>query len=285
MARYSAGMSIALMSFVAAVAVMLISLSGAIFASGFLRVWMQRNLALLATFAGGVFLIVIYHLLEEALHEGSVTLAAGAVLFGAALIEALHHLLPSGHHHHSIDHDHEHSHIDGRRVLASDAMHNVGDGVLIVAAFSAGPITGIAASIGILIHEFVQEVSEFFVLRSAGYTLRDALVKNLLASATILIGVALALFLSSSEEIAVLFAGVAAGGFLAVILRDLIPNAVETIRAEGGGYRHAIALTLGVVLMFGVQSVFSHQHEHEDEHEDEHELEEMHGEHVEHEHE
>lgn len=258
-------MSITLMSFLAALAVMLISLSGVLFASGFLRTWMHRNLPYLATFAGGVFLIVIFHLLEESLHEGSVALAAGSVLFGAALIEALHHLLPSGHHHHSIEHGHEHSPIDGRRVLASDAVHNVGDGVLIVASFSAGPVTGIAATIGILVHEFVQEISEFFVLRGAGYSVRDALLRNLLASSTILIGVALAAFLSSSEEIAVLFAGVAAGGFLAVILRDLIPHTADAIRAHGGALMHVLALVLGVSLMLGVQALSPHTHEHADE--------------------
>lgn len=252
-------MSIALMSFLAAIAVMLISLSGVIFASGLLRDWMQKNLPYLATFAGGVFLIVVFHLLEESLHEGSVALAAGAVLFGAALIEALHHLLPSGHHHHSIEHGHEHTPIDGRRVLASDAVHNLGDGVLIVASFSAGPVTGLAATIGVLIHEFVQEVSEFFVLRSAGYSVRDALLRNLLASGTILIGVTLALFLSSSEEIAILFAGVAAGGFLAVILRDLIPHAAHSIRKEGKAYLHVLALVLGAALMFGIQTLMPHE--------------------------
>lgn len=252
-------MSIMLMSFLAALAVMIISLSGVLFASGFLRTWMHKNLPYLATFAGGVFLIVVYHLLEESLHDGSVALAAGAVLFGAALIESLHHLLPSSHHHHSIEHGHDHSPIDGRRVLASDAVHNVGDGVLIVASFSAGPVTGLAATIGILIHEFVQEVSEYFVLRSAGYSMRDALTRNLVASSTILIGVVLALFLSSSEEILVLFAGVAAGGFLAVILRDLIPHAAHSIRAHGGGYIHLIALILGIMLMFGIQTLMPHE--------------------------
>lgn len=254
-------MSIALTSFLAALAVILISLSGVIFASGFLRDWMQKNLTYLATFAGGVFVIVVFHLLEEALHEGSIALAAGAVLFGAALIEALHHLLPSVHHHHSIEHGHDHTPIDGRRVLASDAIHNVGDGVLIVASFSAGPVTGLAATIGVLIHEFVQEISEFFVLRGAGYSMRDALLRNLLASATILIGVGFALFLSSSEEIAVLFAGVAAGGFLAVILRDLIPHAAYTIRMHGGAYLHVIALVLGILLMFGIQALTPHEEE------------------------
>ncbi|MEK7509846.1 MAG: ZIP family metal transporter [Patescibacteria group bacterium] len=249
-------MSVALVSLAAAGAVMLISLSGVIFAAGPLQRWMQRNLPFLATFSGGVFLIVVFHLLEESLREGSVALAASAVLFGAALIEALHHLLPTAHHHHSTEHAHTHTSIDGRRVLVSDAIHNVGDGVLLVASFTVGWYVGLAAAIGVLVHEFVQEISEFFVLREAGYSIRDALARNLLASTTILGGVAIAVYLASAEEIAVLFAGLAAGGFLAVILRDLLPHTLGAIRARGGASLHALALILGIMLMLGIQAVF-----------------------------
>lgn len=254
-------MSITFISLAAAVAVMGISLSGVLFAAGPLHRWATRNLPYLATFAGGVFLIVVFHLLEESLHEGSVALAAGAILFGAALMEALHHLLPSAHHHHGAETEHAHSPIDGRRVLLSDAIHNVGDGVLIVAAFSVDLYVGIAATIGVLIHEFVQEISEFFVLKQAGYSTREALMRNFFASSTILVGVLVALYLASAEEIAVLFAGLAAGGFLAVILRDIVPNTVAHLRAHGSAIAHTTALVLGVVLMLGIQTVVPDPHE------------------------
>ncbi len=244
---------------VAAFAVMLVSLSGVAFASQALSGWMRSNLTYLATFSGGVFLIVVYHLLEETLHEsGSVALAAGAVLFGAALMEALHHLLPAEHHHHNVEHAHAHTPFDGRRVLLSDALHNVGDGVLLVAAFATSWAIGIAATIGILIHELVQEISEFFVLKEAGYSTAKALSRNFLSSSIILIGVALAAFLSSADEIAVLFGGLAAGGFLAVLLRDLMPHALESIRERGGAWKHITALFFGVALMLSVQTYFGH---------------------------
>lgn len=255
-------MSITAISFLAAFAVMLISVSGVLFAAGPLHRWAHRNLPYLATFAGGVFLIVVFHLLEESLHEGSVALAAGAILFGAAMMEALHHLLPAAHHHHSVGHAHAHTPIDGRRVLLSDALHNVGDGVLIVASFAVDFYVGLAATIGILIHEFVQEISEFFVLKEAGYTTAQALTRNFLASATILVGVIVAAYLASADEIALLFAGLAAGGFLAVILRDIVPHTIANIRAHGGSGIHAIALVIGIGLMIGVQSALPHE-EHE----------------------
>ncbi len=245
---------------VAALLVMLVSFAGVIFASQTLSHWMRSHLTYLASFSGGVFLMVVYHLLEETMHEsGSIALAAGAVLFGAALMEALHHLLPAEHHHHALEHTHAHTAIDGRRVLLSDALHNVGDGVLLVAAFATSWWIGVTATIGILVHEFVQEISEFFVLKEAGYSTQEALSRNFLSSSTILLGVGLAAFLSSSEAIAVLFGGVAAGGFIAVLLRDLMPHAIESVRERGGAMKHVAAFILGIALMFGVQTYFSHE--------------------------
>lgn len=247
---------------IAALIIMLVSLSGVLFAAEVLRAWVQRNLTYLATFAGGVFLLVVYQLLKETLHESSsLALAAGSIIFGAALMQALHHLMPDTHHHHETVHDHAHSSVDGRRVLVSDAFHNIGDGVLLVATFAVSVPVGIAASIGIVLHELVQEVSEFFVLRGSGYSTQKALTLNFISSGTILIGVAIASFLASAENIAILFAGIAAGGFLTVIIQDLVPNAIESVKKFGGGWKHATAAALGIALMLGVQTLFPHEEE------------------------
>lgn len=247
-------------AFIAAVSVMLVSLSGVVFSSSVLASWTHRHLTYLATFSAGVFLMVVYHLLEEMVHESeALALGAGAVLFGAALMEALHHLLPAEHHHHDAHHDHSHTSVDGRRVLVSDALHNIGDGILLVAAFATNWAIGIAATIGIVVHELVQEISEFFVLKEAGYTTIRVLGLNLLSSSTILIGVGVASFLSSSEVIALLFAGLAAGGFVAVLLRDLLPHALQSIKQNGGGLIHLGAFALSITLMLGVQTFFSHE--------------------------
>ncbi|HWO07025.1 MAG TPA: ZIP family metal transporter [Candidatus Paceibacterota bacterium] len=243
----------------AALLVMLVSLAGIIFSAQVFASWVHRNLTYLASFAGGVFLIVIYHLLEETLHEGSLSLAAGAVLFGATLMVALHHLLPDAHHHHDVSHDHAHTPIDGRRVLVSDALHNVGDGVLLVAAFAVNATVGFTAAIGVVLHELVQEISEFFVLREAGYNNREALLRNFISSSTILVGVGVALFLAAAEEIAILFAGIAAGGFLVVLVQDVLPHAIHSTRAHGGAWLHVGAAILGITVMLGVQFFFGHE--------------------------
>lgn len=244
---------------VSAVFIMLVSLSGALFATSLIGTWMKTNLTYLATFSAGVFSVVLIHLIVEIAHDGSsLAFGLGTIIFGAAFMEALHHLLPPEHHHHDVNHGHTHSLLDGRRVLLSDALHNVGDGVLLVASFSVSWTIGIVATIGIVIHELVQEVSEFFVLREAGYSTVAALSWNFLSSTTVLIGVAFATYLSSSASLAILFTGLAAGGFLAVLLRDLLPHAMQSIRENGGAGKHIVALFCGVALMTTVQAIFSH---------------------------
>ena len=129
-------MSPVLWSIAAGFGVMLISLSGVIFTSKALGAWMRSRLTYLATFSAGVLTILSYHLIEESVRESSsAALAVGSILAGGIVMEIIHHLLPDVHHHHDVPSDHAHTAIDGRKVLVSDAVHNVTDGFIIVPAF------------------------------------------------------------------------------------------------------------------------------------------------------
>jgi len=240
----------------AALLVMVMSLIGVVFTSQAAGAWMRKYLPYLATFSAGVFVLIAYHLSQEAVEEGGWLVGLTAVVFGAILMEGIHYLLPNKHHHHGHSHDHAHTHIDGRRVLFSDALHNIGDGIMLVGAFAASVPIGIAATVGVLLHEAVQEISEYFVLREAGYTNRAALTRNFIVSASILIGVAAAAVLSSSEIILALLSGIAAGGFLSVVFHDLIPHAFHAVRSHGGAYLHIAAGIVGAAAMFGLQASF-----------------------------
>lgn len=259
-------MSPVIASLVAAASIMFISLAGVIFTYQSLGSWMRRHLTYLATFSAGVLSLLAYHLIEESLHEApTAAIAAGSILAGVIIMELIHHLLPHLHHHHDIPTDHTHTPIDGRKVLVSDAVHNVTDGFIIVPAFFVDWTIGLAATVGILVHELVQEISEFFVLKEAGYTNREALTRNFLASSTILVGVVLALFLVSFETTLAILAGFAAGGFLSVVVRDLLPNAAESIRSSGKWFPHVVAALIGASLMYGVITIIPHEETHESE--------------------
>lgn len=248
----------------AAFAVMLISLIGIVFTVGRIGAWMQRYLTYLATFSAGVFLLIAYHLAEEAVHEGGWVVGVASVLLGAGVMEAVNYFFPLEHHHHEHEEDHAHTPVDGRKVLASDALHNIGDGILIVGAFASDIYVGVAATVGIFLHEAVQGISEYFVLRESGYSHGGALARNFLVSGTILIGFIFAAFLSSGPMLAIL-SGLAAGGFLSVVLHDLLPHAYHSVRVHGGAYVHVIAALIGASAMFALQTALPHEEEHVEE--------------------
>lgn len=251
---------------IAALAVMAVSFSGKIFTYRFFGNFLLHKLPYLATFAGGVFLVIVWHLAEEALHEGTPLVFIFGALGGAAALWFATRVMAPEHHHHEIETGHTHARIDGRRVLLSDAMHNVGDGIILVLAFATDIALGGAAALGILLHEMVQEISEFFVLKEAGYTDRQALVRNFAASSSILIGVGLALALSSAGALTSILSAVATGALLFVILFDLLPNSYACVRAHGKTLAHICAFALGAVLMFGMQALAPHEN-HQDEYE------------------
>ena len=248
---------------IAACAIALVSTSGVLFTVGRFGRSVRDNLALLVSFATGVFVVVTSHLLIETYHEQGVMVALLTTAGGGALMYLLTVFL-SVHHHHSTSHEHSHSHIDGRRVLVSDALHNIVDGFIVVAAFAASSIVGVVTTIGILVHEFVQETAEFFVLREAGYTTRRALMLNALAASTVLWGVLLASFLQEWEFIGAILGGLAAGSFLTVLLLDLMPHTGRYL-ASPERSKHFIAVLAGIMLMMGLQELFPHSEEHGDE--------------------
>lgn len=253
---------------IAAFVIMLASLSGILFVWKRLGRWTESNIRYLATCSIGVFSIIIFGLFGEALEHGTLWSTVLYALAGLATIGIVVKLIPDAHHHHEGG-DHDHSPIDARRMLLGDAVHNIGDGLLLVPAFAVDLHAGIAASIAIFFHEFVQETSEFFVLRQAGYSTRQALAKNFLVSSTILIGVGLALALSSVDGLADALIPFAAGGFLYVVLRDLVPHTIKSVKRHGKSHLHLGSLVLGAAAMIAVTLIAPHSHEEEGEHADE----------------
>ena len=216
---------------------------------------MPRYTSYLATFSAGVLGVLAYHLIREALLESASTLlVVGSIIAGVLLLEILHRIIPHAHHHHEAS-PHEHTAVDGRRVLISDAIHNIGDGFLIVPAFLVDVSIGIAATVGIMLHELVQEISEFFILKQAGYSNQRALALNFLSSSSILVGVALTLTLSSFGLLLTVLSGAAAGGFLSVIFRDLIPNALSCIKEHGRFGVHVCAFLIGSAVMLSITTL------------------------------
>ena len=188
----------------------------------------ERNLDFLISFSAGVFVVIVYRLSVETIeHAGQAVLGFTWILIGALFIWTVFKLLPALHMHaETVE-----TRINPRRILVSDSIHNIGDGVLLAATFSVSVALGVVTTASILIHEVLQEISEFFILRKGGYTPQKALSLNFFTSSSILVGsVGGFFFLELFEYLESPLLGFAAGALLVVVLTDLIPHSI------GGSY-------------------------------------------------
>jgi len=120
-----------------------------------------------------------------------------------------------------------------------------------------------------MIHEMLQEISEFFVLREAGLSTRSALIWNFATSSTILIGSIGAYFLLEQFEVLhIPLLGLSAGAYLVVVFNDLIPHAVEgSDRAHV--WKHISFFIIGAALMFSLVTYLPHVEHGDEDHADE----------------
>jgi len=277
--------TIIIYSTLSALAVMVVSLVGIIFVWKNLAKLLEKNLHYFVSFSAGVFIYVSFHLIEEAL---DLSQAAGLVgLFVAVGIIAfylLDKILPESHHHHTeADGQHSHNKKGAKKMLIGDGIHNIGDGIILVPAFIISPALGLITAVGILIHEFIQEIAEFFVLKQAGYTTKQALIRNFAVSSTILIGLVLGFSLGQVDALIAPILGIAAGAFLYIVLVDLIPTLKPFYHQSKKVFVQLVfVFFLGLAVIFGVEIVahelglehghgHSHDnHQHNDYHDDDH---------------
>lgn len=242
--------------------VMLVSLSGKLVTWRIAGPFIDRNLHFFVSFAAGVLLVVAFNLSREIVeHAGSLTEGLPWIAIGAVIILIGFRYLPQFHHHHDAGAlDHQHMRLDAGRVLVSDGIHNIGDGVVIVASFAASPLVGVATTFSILIHEMLQEISEFFVLRQAGLSVSRALIYNLISSSTILIGTIGAFFLLDRfEHLEVPLLGISVGGYLIIVFHDLIPHSLGSAHSSSHYLRHFVYFVVGVSLMYTLVSYLPHE--------------------------
>ncbi len=246
--------------FIAGFIIMLVSLSGKLFTYGALGNFTKRNLKFLITFALGIFSVSLYLLFNEVNELGlSTTTLLISIVFGIALLEILQRLLPDSHHHHGANNadccncEKRPSHkINPKRVLLGDAFHNMGDGIVLVSAYLINFNTGLVLTLGILLHEFIQETSEFFILKEAGYSTKRALLSNFAVSTTLFVGILLSIFVSVATLYTPVLMAISIGALLYIILRDLLPHSIERVRHGGKLPTHILMFVLGVILMLSV---------------------------------
>lgn len=256
---------------VASVVVMLAALGGAFSFFKTLGSLIGRNLGFLISFTAGVFLFVSYELGKEAvMHSPNAETGLFWILLGAVLIAVFFKFIPHSHEHTKKENKEEkHIHqLDVRKILVGNGIHNIGDGVLLAAAFSIDFYLGVVTTISVFIHEFAQETSIFFILRKAGYSIKKSLLINFSVSGTILIGSVGGFFLLSTFSLLEApLLGISAGAFLVVVLQDLVPHSLSESKKEKCLPFHLLFFFLGVTVMLTLSLLAPHSHHHHDEEE------------------
>ena len=129
------------------------------------------------------------------------------------------------HHTHPVSHHQVFEKSAGALIILGDAIHNFVDGVLIAAAFLTDAKLGIATSLAVAAHEIPQEVGDFAILLHSGYSKSKALIYNVLASLTTVLGGMLAYFsLEDLHNSLPYFLALAASSFIYIAVADLIPS-------------------------------------------------------------
>jgi zinc and cadmium transporter len=249
-------------SIAAAVVVMIISLVGVVVVMKTVAHFLEKRLPYLVSFSAGVFLVTAGSITVEVLEIARTWYVGSALIFGGYTVAwAIHHLLPETHHHHDPQ-CHEGHGRSARKLLVGDSLHNIADGVMLVSAFAITPMLGIAVTVSIVLHEALQEIAEFFVLRHAGYAVRHALLLNLVTASTIFIGVGLGLLAMATADVELLLLAFSAGFFFHVVVHDIWPSQTERASETSSRFIHWCLLALGITLMVIVSLMMGDVHVH-----------------------
>ncbi len=255
--------------FIVGLVISLASLIGVLFVSFLKEEQLSKVLPSFISFSAGTFLFTTGFMLLESFHTlGNYFYVAGLALLGYAIAFLLSKAAKIHYHHNEEDCGGHPS--SGRTVLIGDALHNIADGFILVPAFMISPILGIGTALSIFIHEALQEISEFFVLKHAGYSTKKALILNFLVSLSIFIGIGIGLLVLNTQSIQGVLLALASGFFMFVLFQDLLPHQHGSIKARDGLW-HILLMIIGIALLFAVQNIFAHSHEHGDS-EDEHHI-------------
>lgn len=119
-------------------------------------------------------------------------------------------------------------------ILLGDGVHNFVDGVLIAAAFLADPWLGVTTTLAVALHEIPQELGDFVLLLSAGWSKRRALLANGLSSLSSVLGGLVGWLAFERAHAALPYAlAVAAASFLYIAVADLLPMLHRQHRQDG----------------------------------------------------
>ncbi len=198
----------------------------------------------LVSFAVGTLLgVALLDLLPEALESLPSGSVFGALLGGIMVFFVFEKMVLWRHCH--TDHCEIH-HSAAPLILIGDGVHNFIDGAVIAAATHLSVPLGLTTALAVAAHEIPQEVGDFAILLSAGYSRLRALWLNVLSGLSAIGGVVLAgLAISHLPRILPYFLPLAAASFLYIAMSDLIPS-LHRGPTDRGAVRQVLLVAAGI---------------------------------------
>jgi zinc and cadmium transporter len=207
-------------------------------------------LALVALAAGTLIGSAFFHLIPSALEQIAPDAVWIAVIAGFTTFFALEQML---HWHHGHSRAREGPKPLTYLILIGDTLHNFVDGFAVAGAFLVDVRLGITTWVAAAAHEIPQEMGDLAALIHGGWSLKRALLLNVLSATSFLVGGALAVAASATIDVAYVVP-FAAGNFLYVGATDLVPEIAKRgdLRAN---LRHLGLFLLGIALMYGAAAI------------------------------
>jgi zinc and cadmium transporter len=138
--------------------------------------------------------------------------------------------------------------------LVADGLHNFIDGALVAASYLISFPIGLATTIAVILHEIPQELGDYAILRSAGFTRSKAIGWNFISALFAIVGAVVVLAAGISIDVsAQKILAFTAGGFLyiVVVLAQRLGEEVPFLRVVA----NLAGVGLGVALMWLVTFV------------------------------
>ena len=211
---------------------------------------LKKYVFVLVSLAVGALLgDALIHLLPEAFETAQNPVSVPLLVIGGVLIFFIFEKFLHWHHHAHGEEGVETVHPTGPMILFSDGVHNFIDGLIIGASYLVSIEIGIATTIAVVLHEIPQEIGDFGVLVSSGYSKARALWLNFLSACTSIAGLLVAFLLAGAGEgLIVWLIPFAAGGFMYVAMSDLVPELHKT-HSIANSILQVIAILVGVGAM------------------------------------
>lgn len=196
---------------------------------GFLALHLRDRLHIILGFsAGAVVAVAFFDLMPEALNLAGMSHRLSTVIAFVALGFLLYLLLDRVLllHSHAHDEESEEDHVQARGHVRAGSLsvHSLLDGVGIGLAFQVSAAVGLAVTAAVLAHDFSDGINTVNVVVRHGGERRKALRWLLVDAMAPVVGVAITLLFSVSEDNLGLLLALFAGFFLYIGASDLIPE-------------------------------------------------------------